>query len=181
MFSNCIALCSGFFCGGYIIVCSIIWKPQITLKAISKVIKSNLDIYYLLGLISQKWGMLWNIPMLVWNTYKIQTTFHQYQKLYSTLPWHGAHNCKISRKNFNAFSSYIAKTDWRTAFQYLPSRAFGAAGDKKHPTLKYLWRGPLDPIEKNNGFPSHTHGGTLVKFQRDWARQVCILKMLETA
>ena len=28
------------------------------------------------------------------NSYKIQTTFHQYQKLYSTPPWHGAHTCK---------------------------------------------------------------------------------------
>ena len=37
---------------------------------------------------------------------KIQTTFHQYQKLYSTPPWHGERTCKY----INAFSSYIAKT-----------------------------------------------------------------------
>ena len=41
---------------------------------------------------------------------KIQTTFHQYQKLYSTPPWHGAHTCEVSRKDINAFSSYSAKT-----------------------------------------------------------------------
>ena len=43
------------------------------------------------------------------NSYKIQTTFHQYQKLYST-PWHGARTCKVSRKYINAFLSYSAKT-----------------------------------------------------------------------
>ena len=64
----------------------------------------------------------------------MQTTFHQYQKLYSTPPWHDAHTCKVSRKYINAFSSYSAKTkrDGQTeggALQYLPSRAFGAAGD----------------------------------------------------
>ena len=50
------------------------------------------------------------------NSYKIQTTFHQYQKLYSTPPWHGARTCKVSRKYINAFLSYSAKTkrDWRT-------------------------------------------------------------------
>ena len=52
--------------------------------------------------------------------------------------------CKVSRKYINAFLSYSAKTkrdgqtdgqtdrqtDGRGALQYLPSRAFGAAGDK---------------------------------------------------
>ena len=72
----------------------------------------------------------------------------KYQKLYSTPPWHGAHTCKVSRKYINAFFSYSAKTkrdgqtdrqtdiqmdrqtDGPGALQYLPSRAFGAAGDK---------------------------------------------------
>ena len=44
------------------------------------------------------------------NSYKIQTTFHQYQKLYSTPPWLGARTCKVSRKYSNAFLSYSAKT-----------------------------------------------------------------------
>ena len=44
------------------------------------------------------------------NSYKIQTTFHQYQKLYSTPPWLGARICKVSRKYSNAFLSYSAKT-----------------------------------------------------------------------
>ena len=44
------------------------------------------------------------------NSYKIQTTFHQYQKLYSTPPWHGAHTCKVSRTYINVFLSYSAKT-----------------------------------------------------------------------
>ena len=44
------------------------------------------------------------------NSYKMQTAFHQYQKLYSTLPWHGARTCKVSSKYINAFSSYSAKT-----------------------------------------------------------------------
>ena len=50
------------------------------------------------------------------NSYKIKTTFHQYQKLYSTPPWLGAHTCKVSRKYINAFLSYSAKTkrDGRT-------------------------------------------------------------------
>ena len=58
------------------------------------------------------------------NSYKIQTTFHQYQKLYSTPPSLGARTCKVSRKYSNAFLSYSAKTkrdgqtdgrtDWRT-------------------------------------------------------------------
>ena len=50
------------------------------------------------------------------NSYKIQTTFHQYQKLYSTPPWLGARACKVSRKSINAFLSYSAKTkrDGRT-------------------------------------------------------------------
>ena len=83
------------------------------------------------------------------NSEKIQTTFHQYQKLYSTPPWLGARTCKVSRKYNNAFLSYSAKTkrdgqtdgqtdrrtdgrtDGRGALQYLPSRACGAAGDKK--------------------------------------------------
>ena len=48
---------------------------------------------------------------------------------------------KVSRKYINAFLSYSAKTkrdgrtdrqtDRRGALQYLPSRAFGAAGDNK--------------------------------------------------
>ena len=52
-------------------------------------------------------------------------------------PWLGARTCKVSRKYSNAFLSYSAKTkrdgqtDGRGALQYLPSRAFGAAGDKK--------------------------------------------------
>ena len=47
---------------------------------------------------------------------KIQTTFHQYQKLYSTPPWLGARTCKVSRKYSNAFLNYSAKTkhDGRT-------------------------------------------------------------------
>ena len=47
---------------------------------------------------------------------KIKTTFHQYQKLYSTPPWLGAHTCKVSRKYSHAFLSYSAKTkrDGRT-------------------------------------------------------------------
>ena len=42
-----------------------------------------------------------------------------------------------NKKYINAFSSYSAKTkhdgltDGRGALQYLPSRAFGAAGNKK--------------------------------------------------
>ena len=50
------------------------------------------------------------------NSYKIKTTFHHYQKLYSTPPWHGARTCKVSRKYINAFFSYSAKTkrDGRT-------------------------------------------------------------------
>ena len=89
------------------------------------------------------------------NSYKIQTTFHQYQKLYSTPPWLGAHTCKVSRKYSNAFLSYSAKTkrdgqtdgqtdrwtdgrtDGRGALQYLPSRAFGAAGDNN---TRVWWR-----------------------------------------
>ena len=47
---------------------------------------------------------------------KIQTKSHQFQKLYSTPPWHGACTCKVSRKYNNAFLSYSAKTkrDGRT-------------------------------------------------------------------
>ena len=79
------------------------------------------------------------------NSYKIQTTFHQYQKLHSTPPppWLDAHTCK--RKYIYAFSSYSAKTkrdgqtdrqtDGEGALQYLPSRAFGAAGDNKRAQL----------------------------------------------
>ena len=58
-------------------------------------------------------------------------------KLYSTPPCNGARTCKVLRKYINAFSSYSAKTkrdgqtDGRGALQYLPSRAFGAAGDNK--------------------------------------------------
>ena len=80
------------------------------------------------------------------NSYKNKTTFHQYQKLYSTPPWLGARTCKVSRKCITAFLSYSAKTkrdgqtDGQTdrqtdrqtgggVLQYLPSRAFGAAGD----------------------------------------------------
>ena len=44
------------------------------------------------------------INFIFLNIYKIQTTFHQYQKLYSTPP------CKVSRKYSNAFLSYSAKT-----------------------------------------------------------------------
>ena len=46
----------------------------------------------------------------------MQTTFHQYQKLYSTPPPLGARTCKVSRKYSNAFLSYSAKTkrDGRT-------------------------------------------------------------------
>ena len=75
------------------------------------------------------------------NSYKIQTTFHQYQKLYSTPPWHGARTYKVSRKDINVLLSSSAKTkrdgqtDRRGALQYLPSRAFGAAGDKKYEYL----------------------------------------------
>ena len=67
----------------------------------------------------------------------MQTTFHQYQKLYSTPPWHGTRTYKVSRKYITAFLSYSAKTkcdgqtDRRGALQYLPSQAFGAAGDNK--------------------------------------------------
>ena len=59
------------------------------------------------------------------NSYKIQTTFHQYQKLYSTPPWLGACTCKVSRKYSNAFLSYSAKTkrDGRT-----DGRAGGGGG-----------------------------------------------------
>ena len=78
------------------------------------------------------------------NSYKIQTTFHQYQKLYSTPPWHGARICKVTRKYINAFSSYSVKTKRDRQmdrqmdgggggggrWQYLPSWAFGVAGDK---------------------------------------------------
>ena len=63
------------------------------------------------------------------NSYKIQTTFHQYQKLYSTPPSLGARTCKVSRKYSNAFLSYSAKTkrdgqtdrqtDGRGALQYI--------------------------------------------------------------
>ena len=72
---------------------------------------------------------------------KIQTTFHQYQKLHSTPPWHGARTFKVLRKYINVFSSYSVKTkregrtdrrtDGRGALLYLPSRASGVAGDKK--------------------------------------------------
>ena len=50
------------------------------------------------------------------NSYKIQATFHQYQKLYSTPPSLGARTCKVSRQYSNAFLSYSAKTkrDGRT-------------------------------------------------------------------
>ena len=91
-----------------------------------------------------------NLKILFFSIFKkfikIKTTFHQYQKLYSTPPWLCARTCKVSRKCINAFSSYSAKTkrdgqtdrqDRRTdrqtdggALQYLPSRAFCAAGDK---------------------------------------------------
>ena len=60
----------------------------------------------------------------------------------ATPPWHGARTCKVSRKYINAFLSCSAKTkrdgqtdgrtDRRGALQYLPSRAFGTAGDNKH-------------------------------------------------
>ena len=91
--------------------------------------------------------MAWNVKK-TWNleekknSYKIQTTFHQYQKLYSTPPWLGARTWKVSRKYSNAFLSYSAKTkrdgqtdgqtdrqtDRRGALQYLPSRAYGTGG-----------------------------------------------------
>ena len=54
--------------------------------------------------------------------------------------------CKVLKKYINAFLSYSAKTkrdgqmdgwtDRRGALQYLPSRAFGAAGDNKNLKLE---------------------------------------------
>ena len=88
------------------------------------------------------------------NSYKIQTTFHQYQKLYSTPPWHGARACKVSRKYLNAFSSYSAKTkrdgqtDGRTDEQtnggrchISRPRAYGMTGDKKTTVHNYIYPG----------------------------------------
>ena len=43
------------------------------------------------------------------KSYKIQTTSHHYQKLYSTPPWHGARTWKVLRKYRKASLSYIAK------------------------------------------------------------------------
>ena len=78
------------------------------------------------------------------NSYTIQTTFHQYQKLYSTPPWHGARTCNVPAKFRENTSMHFRvtvrklnvtdrrtdrQTDGRGALQYLPSRAFGAAGD----------------------------------------------------
>ena len=80
------------------------------------------------------------------NSKKIQSTFHQYKKLHSTPPCHGARTCKVSRKyikmRFRVTVWKLNMTDGQTdrqtnvqmdgwgALQYLPSRAFGAVGDK---------------------------------------------------
>ena len=102
---------------------------------------------------------------------------HQYQKLYSTPPWHGAHTCKVLRKYSNEFSSYNAKTKrdghdrWMGAFQYLPSRAFGATGDNNeldisvtnapHSCLKstttpaHIWGSRWGLTSRNQGGGSH--------------------------
>ena len=73
------------------------------------------------------------------NSWKIQTTFHQYQKLCSTPPWHGVRTCKVSRKYINAFWVTVRKTkrdgqtDGRTGgggrCNISRPRAYGAAGD----------------------------------------------------
>ena len=69
---------------------------------------------------NMKWEKIICINCLFSNISKIhkknQTTTNQYQKLYSTPPWHGARTCKVSRKYSNAFLSYSAKTkhDGRT-------------------------------------------------------------------
>ena len=83
---------------------------------------------------------------------KIQTTFHQYQKLYSTPPGHGAHTCKVSRKYIHVFLSCSAKTkhDGRGVLQYLPSWAFGTAGTKiKDLVVGATWPGfnPPSPLD----------------------------------
>ena len=59
--------------------------------------------------------------------------FHQYQKLYSTPPWHGARTCKVSRKYIHACSSYSVKTkrDGHTDGRTDGQTDGGAAGDNK--------------------------------------------------
>ena len=75
------------------------------------------------------------------NAYKIQTTFHQYQKLYSTPPWHGARTCKISRKYINAFLSYSVKTkrDGQTGGR-MDRRTDGQTGGVAISPVPGLWR-----------------------------------------
>ena len=75
---------------------------------------------------------------------KIQTTFQQYQKLYNTPPYDMVHVLTKFRENTSMrFRVTVRKinvmnrrtdrqTDGRTgALQYLPSRAFGAAGQPR--------------------------------------------------
>ena len=81
---------------------------------------------------------------------KIQTTSHQFQKLYNTPPWRawrGARTCKVSRKYSNGFLSYSTKTKrdgqtdgqtdgWMDGGHFNISHpGFGAAGDNKERLL----------------------------------------------
>ena len=93
-----------------------------------------------------------------------KTTFHQYQKLYSTPPSLGAHTCKVSRKYSNAFLSYSAKTkrDGRTDRQtdgQTDRRTGGGAispvpgptapaGDKNYTAHPMTWCTYLQSFEK---------------------------------
>ena len=80
-------------------------------------------------------------------------------------PWHGAHTCKVSRRYSNAFSSYSAKTkrdgqtdgwtDGQGAFQYLPSWAFGVAGDKNRSRLNRKQHAQLHVQCHWSSLPSH--------------------------
>ena len=130
---------------------------------------------------AKTWNLKKKIQYLK-NSSKIQTTFHQYQKLYSTPPWLGAHTCKVLRKCSNAFLSYSAKTkrdgriDGRGALQYLPSpglrrrREIGATIFSRyhHPRSKFMPNTAADGVAV--GFIKcltttflHTHHSLLAK------------------
>ena len=82
-------------------------------------------------ILNKQKNIILNFFQFLKNSSKIQTTFNQYKKLYSTPPWPGAHTCKVLRKYSYAFLSYSSKTkrdgrmdgctDVQGALQYLPS------------------------------------------------------------
>ena len=130
----------------------------------------------------------WKKYIFIFYFFQYLKTFHQYQKLYSTPPWHGARTCKVSRKYINAFFSYCAKTkrdgqtdgrtDGRGALQYLPSRAFGTAGDKNSHQENDGWYPVMIDTEKRKWIQwNPANNITIINYRRVACKlyNICII------